>query len=95
MRSCYAETGKLSPIFSVLIFFKIYLFILVARALGLCTSVYSGFGQWGQLSSCSVRSRGGGFPCCGAQASVFAALGLRSCSSQPLEHRLNSCGTWN
>ena len=28
MRSCYAETGKLSPIFSVLIFFKIYLFWL-------------------------------------------------------------------
>ena len=41
MRSCYAETGKLSPIFSVLIFFKIYLFILVARGLGLCTSIYS------------------------------------------------------
>ena len=29
------------------------------------------------------------------QASVVAARGLRSCCSQALEHRLNSCGTWD
>ena len=28
------------------------------------------------------------------QASVVAAHGLRSCSSQALEHRFSSCGTW-
>ena len=30
---------------------------------------------------------------CGAWASIVAACGLSSCSSQALEHRLNSCGT--
>jgi len=30
----------------------------------------------------------------GAQASVISAHGLTSCSSQVLEHRLASCGTW-
>ena len=29
-----------------------------------------------------------------AQPSVLVAHGLRSCGSQALEHRLNSCGTW-
>ena len=29
-----------------------------------------------------------------ARASVVAVFGLRSCGSQALEHRLNSCGTW-
>ena len=28
------------------------------------------------------------------QVSAVAAHGLSSCSSQTLEHRLNSCGTW-
>ena len=30
----------------------------------------------------------------GAQASVVAVFGLRSCGSRALEHRLNSCGAW-
>ena len=30
----------------------------------------------------------------GTQASVAEAHGLRSCSSQALEHRLNNCGAW-
>ena len=39
----------------------------------------------------------GGFSCCGARAlgvraSVVVALGLSSCGSQALEHRLSSCG---
>ena len=42
-------------------------------------------------------SHRGGFSCFGAQvlgakASGVAAFGLRSCSSQALERRLNSCG---
>ena len=46
---------------------------------------------------CGVRaSHCGGFSCCGAravgtQASVVAALGLSSCGSRVLEHRLSSC----
>ena len=39
----------------------------------------------------------GGFSCCRARAlrawaSVVVALGLSSCGSQALEHRLSSCG---
>jgi len=53
-------------------------------------------------SSCGERGvpgrraqayRWGGFSCCGARASVAAVRGLRSYSSQALEHRLRSCGT--
>ena len=45
-----------------------------------------------QASHCS------GFSCCGARAlgaraSVVVALGLSSCGSRALEHRLGSCGT--
>ena len=41
----------------------------------------------------------GGFSCCGARAlgpraSVVVALGLSSCGSQALEHRLSSFGAW-
>ena len=37
--------------------------------------------------------------CCGAQAlgalaSAVAALGLSSCGSRALEHRLSNCGAW-
>ena len=43
-------------------------------------------------SSCGVwASRGGGFPCCGAQA--LGLHGLRSCGSRARAHRLSSCGT--
>ena len=40
-----------------------------------------------------------GFSCCraqtlGSQVSVVAALGLSSCSSRALDHRLSSCGSW-
>ena len=37
-------------------------------------------------------SHGGGFSCCRAWAPGL--LGLRSCGSWALEHRLNCCGTW-
>ena len=58
----------------------------------------SGCGEWRLLSSCSARaSHCGGFPCCRARAPGHAgfgscALGLSSCGSWALEHRLDSCG---
>ena len=53
------------------------------------------------FSSCSKRllsavvqaSHCRGFSCFRTQASVVAALGLRTCCSQALEHRLNSGGS--
>ena len=57
---------------------------------------------WGLFSSCGEQgllSRGGAhtshwgvFSHYGAQ--TLGRAGLSSCSSQALEHRLNSCGTW-
>ena len=44
------------------------------------------FRSWAQASHC------GGFACCGAQA--LGSAGFVSCSSKPLEHRLNGCGSW-
>ena len=44
----------------------------------------------GQLSSCDAgASHGRGF-CCRAPA--LGRVGFSSCGSQPLEHRLSSCG---
>ena len=55
--------------------------------------------EQGLLSSCSVRaSHCVGFSCgawdLGARTYVIAAHGLSNCSSQALENRLSSCGTW-
>ena len=50
-------------------------------------------------SSSACASHCGGFSCCQARlqrawSSAVVARGLSSCSSQALEHRLNSCGVW-
>ena len=80
----------------------IYLFLaLLGLCLGLCCCswAFSRCSDPGLLSSCGVQvSHCGGFSCCktralGTLASVVAACGLSSCSSQALEHRLSSCGT--
>ena len=80
----------------------IYLFLAVlGLCLGLrcCSWAFSRCSDPGLLSSCGVQaSHCGGFSCCktralGTLASVVAACGLSSCSSQALEHRLSSCGT--
>ena len=73
-----------------------YLFLAV---LGLrCCMYFSlALGTWA-YSLVAVRpSHGSGFSCCrawgrGHRASVVVAPELSSCSSQSLEHRLNSCG---
>ena len=86
---------KYSGFFKII--FKMYLFLTL---LDLCccggfsvVAVSRGatFHWIVQASYCS------GFFCCGAQApghwtSVAVAYGLNSCSSQALDHRLNSCG---
>ena len=78
----------------ILLFFKIYLFILFFSWAG-SSLLPAGFTvcccTW--ASHCSVCS------CCrvqalGARASVVAMHGLSSCSSWALELRLSSCGTW-
>ena len=64
----------------VLDFFFFFFNLLAVLGLCCCTWVFSSFGEWGLLSSCSVQSSYcGGFSCCKAQA---------------LEHGLSSCGTW-
>ena len=83
-------------------FFKI-LFICSSFIFG-CTGssllrAFSSFGEQGLLSTCGVQaSHCCGFSCDGARAlgiraSVAAAHGSSSCSSQALRHRLNICGT--
>ena len=58
---------------------------LVAASRGY-SSLCAGFSLWWLLLLRSMAL--------GAQASVVAAHGLRSCGSQALECRLSSCGTW-
>ena len=85
------------------IFLKINLFILnlFLAALGLRCCACTGFLQLrraGATLRCGARaSHCGGFSCCGAWAlgmwaSGVVALGLSSCGSWALEHRLGSCG---
>ena len=71
----------------------IYLFLAV---LGLrCHTGFAPVAASGGYSLVAVQtSRCSGLSRCGAQASGVAACGLCSCGSQPLEHRLTSCGTW-
>ena len=81
-------------------FFKMYLFIYIFGCVGsllLC----AGFSLVVASGGCSsLRCAGfslGGFSWCGARAlgvraSVVVALGLSSCGSQALEHRLSRCG---
>ena len=59
--------------------------------------IFCSCGDWGLLSSCGAwASHCGGFSCCGSWALErfsfsVAVCGLNSCTSQALEHRLNSC----
>ena len=77
-----------------------YLFIFWCTGSSLLHVLFFNFGQWGLLSSCSVRiSHWGGFSACRAQT---WARGLSSCGSQVLdigsvvvEHRLSCSETWN
>ena len=87
----------LSP-FNKFIYF-IYLIFGCIGSLLLC----AGFLQLRRVGAtlrCSAwASHCGGFSCYGAwalgtRALVVVALGLSSCGSQALEHRLSSCGAW-
>ena len=87
--------------FNLLIFFFFYNFIYLLAVLGLgCCAGFSPASVRRGSSPVVVcrQSHCGGF-CCGAQAvgmqsSVVAAHRLSGCSSQALEHKLISCGTW-
>ena len=75
-------------------FFLLLLFYLFLAALGLrcCMRPFSSCGERGvgfslQCLCCGARALG-------AWASVVVALGLSSCGSRALEHRLGSCDTW-
>ena len=46
--------------------------------------------EWRLLSGCILQASHCGFSCC--RARTLGCLGLSSCGSQPLEHRLSSCG---
>ena len=84
-----------------LLIFKLfaYLFVFSCAGSSLPHGVCSGCSKWGLLSRCGadfslqwpLSLRSTGFR---AQASGVAACGLCSCGSQPLEHRLTSCGMW-
>ena len=56
-------------------FYFIYLFFFLA-VVGLLLGLFSSCGEWGPLSSCSVRASAGGFSC------GTWALGLSACGSQ-------------
>ena len=65
-----------------------------------CTGLSLAVASRGPLSSCGKQaSHCGGFSCCGAQALGHTGFGscstwASSCSSQALEHRFSSGGTW-
>ena len=82
------------------IFYNIYLFVV---ALGLCCCVGFSLVAVNEGGSSPVVGRGllivvtspgvkHGLQ--GEWNSVAVACGSNNCSSQVLEHRLNSCGTW-
>ena len=85
-------------------FFKfIYLCIhsfLAVRGLCSCTGISLVAASRGLLPSWgALVSHCPGFSCCrtqtlGCLGITAVACGLRSCRSQTLEHRLNSCGSW-
>ena len=72
--------------------FKIILFIHRPCWVFIAVWSFSSCGERGLLSICAWASHCGGFSCCGPQALGWP--GFSSCSSQALEHRFNSCGTW-
>ena len=86
-----------------MLFLKNILFIFIY--FWLCWSsflhrLFSSCGEQELLSSCGVQaSYCGDFFCCrtqlqGAWVSIVVAHGLNSCSSQALEHKLNSWDSW-
>ena len=83
--------GQGSFFFKFLIYF--YFWLCCVFWMCFCTWAFSSCGEQKLLSSCSTRaSQCGGYPCCGARA--LGSVGFSSCSSQSVEHRLNSCGAW-
>ena len=85
----------------VFIFIFIFLkFFLAVLGLHCCAWAFSSCGEQGATPRCGARaSHCGGFSYCGAWAlgtwvPVAMALGLSSCGSRALEHRLSSCGVW-
>ena len=79
---------------NVMCFYCFYIYSFLA-VLGLCccTQAFPSFRKQGLLSSCGEQaSHCGSFSCYRARALGHA--GVSSCSSQALEHGLNSCGTW-
>ena len=79
-------------LFSCLFSLKFIVFLLVGLGLH-CCSCFSPAGARGLLSSPGAHaSHAGGFSYCrenSIECSTFSSF-----SSQDLEHRLNSCGTW-
>ena len=65
---------------------------LVALGLGCRNLPFSICSEWGLLSSFTVQAS----HCGGLRLQNMGSIapGFRSCSSQALEHRLGSCGTW-
>ena len=82
------------------LFFNLILFIFIFGCVGsllLCTGFSLVAASRGYSSLQCVGFSLGGFSCCkaralGVRASVVVALGLSSCGSWALEHRLSSCG---
>ena len=90
---CYINRA-ISTVFSNW-FLKIFILFLAALGLHCCTRAFSSCGEPRQffVSLCS------GFSCCRAQVLGHidfnnGPCGLSHCSSQALDCRLTSCGTW-
>ena len=76
----------------------IYIFIFGCAGSSLLCQLFSNCGQWGHSVAknrllIAVASLVAELGLSGLRASVVVAHGLSSCSSQTLEHRLNSCGS--
>ena len=69
-----------------------YVFIFTCAESSLLCGLFSCWGKWGLLCSCHARAAHCGGFSCGAQA--LGCMGFRSCGSQTLEHRFNSCAAW-
>ena len=76
----------------------IYIFIFGRAGSSLLCQLFSNCGQWGHSVAknrllIAVASLVAELGLAGLRASVVVAHGLSICSSQTLEHRLNSCGS--
>ena len=92
LNSSRSNKDRLLLNFILFIYFWLHWVFVAAWAFSSC-------GEWGLLfvvvhrHLIAVASRGGAWAL-DMWASVVVEHGLRSCSSQALEHRLSSCGTW-